>query len=181
MPSKRYLTVDWFGLVGLALGAAYFGRALAHPTVWRFMDAVNLVFHEAGHTIFGIFGQVTFTSLGGSLFQVLLPLALAAYAWRRGQRFAAAVLLMWAGQSLGNVSVYAADAVKMQLPLISDYAEHDWNYLLWRGGLLPHTAAVARAILAAGWASFLVGLALGVRSAIGLEEKEETGGEPEPL
>lgn len=178
MSSKRYIVIDWFGLVGLALGAAYFGAALAHPAVWRFMDAVNLIFHEAGHTIFGLFGQVTLTSLGGSLFQVLLPLSLAVYAWRREQRLTAALLLMWAGQSLGNVSVYAGDAVKMQLPLISDYAEHDWNYLLWRGGLLPKTAAVARAILAAGWVSFLVGLALGVRAAVAVEKKEEAGDAP---
>lgn len=178
MPLKRYFIVDWFGLVGVALGAAYFGRSLAHPATWRFIDAVNLIFHEAGHTIFGLFGQVTLTSLGGSLFQVLLPLGLAAYAWRREQRFTAALLLMWAGQSLANVSVYAGDAVKMQLPLISDYAEHDWNYLLWRGGLLPHTAAVARSLLVAGWAFFAAGLALGARAAVETEVKEEPSDEP---
>lgn len=172
MPQKRFITVDWLSLIGVALGAAYFGRALAQPAAWHFMDAVNLVFHEAGHTIFGVLGQVTLTALGGSLFQVLLPLALAAYAWRRDQPLTAALLLMWAGQSLANVSVYAGDAVKMQLPLISDAAEHDWNYLLWRGGLLPHTAAIARAILTAGWAAFLGGLAVGVRAAVSVNEDD---------
>ena len=38
-----------------------------------FIHTVNLVFHEAGHVIFAIFGNRTLTILGGSLNQLLIP------------------------------------------------------------------------------------------------------------
>ena len=42
---------------------------------------VNLVFHEAGHMIFGIFGNYTLTIFGGSLNQVLIPLIVVGAFW----------------------------------------------------------------------------------------------------
>ncbi|MBN4080005.1 hypothetical protein JYT60_02085, partial [bacterium AH-315-C08] len=38
-----------------------------------FIHSVNLVFHEAGHVLFSIFGNQTLTILGGSLNQLLIP------------------------------------------------------------------------------------------------------------
>lgn len=37
-----------------------------------FLDGVNLLFHEAGHPLFGIFGWESLTILGGTLMQVLI-------------------------------------------------------------------------------------------------------------
>ena len=59
--------------------------------------------------------------------------------------------MMWVGQSILNVWVYASDAVVMQLVLTSGYTGsegsfHDWNYLLDRFGLLDSTKGVAKVI-----------------------------------
>jgi len=48
------------------------------PTIYRFLDRVDLVFHEAGHVIFGFFGEFI-GLLGGSLMQVLIPAIVTGY------------------------------------------------------------------------------------------------------
>ena len=65
----------------------------------------NLVFHEAGHVIFSPFGRFM-TVLGGSLFQCLVPIALAIAFLRQDDRFGAAVCSWWAGQNLLDVAPY---------------------------------------------------------------------------
>ena len=40
--------------------------------VLGFIHGIDLIFHEAGHVIFGFFGQFL-AVLGGSLMQVLIP------------------------------------------------------------------------------------------------------------
>ncbi len=50
------------------------GLAMAQGGVLWFLHGVNLVFHEAGHVIFGLFGEFMGIA-GGSLNQVLIPLA----------------------------------------------------------------------------------------------------------
>ena len=71
-----------------------------------------------------------------------------------------AVMFLWTGQSLVSVSVYARDAIAMQLPLISDGALHDWHYLLLQINLLDQTPVIANLILMLGW--LMVVLAIGV-------------------
>jgi hypothetical protein len=44
---------------------------------------VNLVFHEAGHILFSVFGNDTLTTLGGSLNQLLIPfIAISAFFYK---------------------------------------------------------------------------------------------------
>jgi hypothetical protein len=88
---------------------------------------------------------------GGSLFQVIFPAVFAAYFIWRKKPYSAAIVSLWVGQSILNVWVYAADAVVMQLVLISGFtgAEgsfHDWNYLLTGTGLIDSTKKVAGVI-----------------------------------
>ncbi len=64
-------------------------------------------------------------------------------------------MVFWVGQSVLNVWVYAADAVDMQLVLISGFTGtegsfHDWNYLLTETGLMKSTKIVAGGIRAGG-------------------------------
>jgi hypothetical protein len=67
--------------------------------------------------------------IAGSLFQVLLPLALLIVTWR--QNIAQIGYPgFWVGQSLVNVSVYIKDAPYKQLKLIAKGLIHDWNWLL---------------------------------------------------
>jgi hypothetical protein len=77
----------------------------------------NLVFHEAGHVILGVFGRFI-SVLGGSLFQFAVPLILAGAFLRQQDAFAAAVCTWWAGQNLLDVAPYIADARALQLVLL---------------------------------------------------------------
>ncbi len=144
----------------VALLSAYFLHCAATPTAWHFIDGVNLIFHEAGHAIFIFFGQFIHI-LMGSGFQVLLPLLISGHFFYTKQRVSGAIALMWAGQSLINVSVYAGDAIVMQLPLLGgDNSFHDWNYLLSTLGILRWTPEIAQTFYATGVAMILAGIGL---------------------
>lgn len=92
------------------------------------MDTINLFIHEAGHLFTRPFGRVVCV-LGGSLFQVLLPLALLVVTWRKDVRQTPPVAF-WVGESMINVSVYIADAPYRKLKLIASGLIHDWWWLL---------------------------------------------------
>lgn len=138
--------------LALAFAAAsYFLWHALSPQQWSFFDGVDLIIHEAGHTIFLLFGNFLHI-LGGSLLQILVPLIFVSYFALTRQHFSSALTLFWFGQSLINVSVYVGDAATMQLPLLGGEASiHDWNYLLSSFGLLPHTAAIAKIIYSIGF------------------------------
>ncbi len=79
---------------------------------------------------------------GGSLTQVLIPL-ICAGAFLRTRRYASvAFAVFWAGQSLCDVAVYAADGRAMALPLLADGLLHDWNWILGTLGLLHRAEAI---------------------------------------
>lgn len=101
---------------------------------YHFLDGVNLFLHEAGHVIFGGFGQ-TLQFLGGTLGQLAFPILFVGYFWRRGQRFEAFVVMLWVAESLMYTAEYLGDARRMALPLVGG-GIHDWNWLLTRWGLL---------------------------------------------
>src|SRR5256885_8669705 len=128
-----------------------------------FLDNVDLPIHETGHLLFRPFGEFLMVA-GGSLFQVIMPAVFVGYfVWKR-QLYSAAIIGLWAGQSILNVWVYAADAVKMQLVLTSGFTGseggfHDWNYLLERTGLLNSTQTVAGIIRFVGTAVIVVSAA----------------------
>lgn len=114
---------------------------------------VNLVFHEAGHWIFGVFGSETLMILGGSLNQVLIPLVVAASFWARREAVGFAFGLFWMFESFVDVSVYMADARALQLPLIGGLGEeaHDWRNLFMHWGLLSKDTAIAGYVRKIGW------------------------------
>ncbi len=128
---------------------------------------VDLVFHEAGHVIFSPFGR-TLMILGGSLFQVLVPLGLmGAFLISHRDGFAASVCLWWAGQSLMDLAPYIADARALRLPLLGggtgadSPGMHDWANLLRPRGLLMHDQRIASATDLIGAGLMLVALAWG--------------------
>lgn len=138
----------------------YFFSSVAHPETWRFLDAVDLVLHEAGHTILFFAGDFL-NVLAGSLFQVLIPLIFVFYFFTRQELLSGSLVLFWVGQSMVNVSVYARDAVAQQLPLLGgDGVIHDWNYLLSTTGLLPHTAIIGSFIYWCGVVVIIAAAAL---------------------
>ena len=92
------------------------------------IDRINLFIHEAGHLFFRLFGMWMHI-IAGSLFQVLLPLALLIVTWRQNVA-QIGYPGFWVGESLVNVSVYIKDAPHKQLKLIAKGLIHDWNWLL---------------------------------------------------
>jgi hypothetical protein len=137
---------DPLKLVVAVIAGLYFLWCAYDPYQWHLIDGVNLVIHEAGHIIFSPFGEFMMIA-GGSLFQVIMPALFVGYFWYHRKYYSAALVLFWVGESILNVSVYAGDAVALELPLLGGQdSVHDWNYLLTSLDLLPATAKVAGAI-----------------------------------
>lgn len=110
-----------------------------------FMHLINLPFHEFGHILFMPLGEFMMI-LGGSLFQVLLPLALmCVFVFKQRDTFAGSIMLWWCGQSFIDVSPYIADAEYRALPLVGGGGEesHDWGNLLTMMDALDSAQAVA--------------------------------------
>jgi hypothetical protein len=117
-----------------------------------FMHRINLPFHEFGHVLFMPFGRFLHI-LGGSLFQVLMPLGLlGVFLLRQRDPFAASLMLWWSGQSLIDLAPYIGDAQYRILPLVGGGGDesHDWGNLLTMMHLIPRTQAIARADFALG-------------------------------
>lgn len=136
-----FRTVRGLLIAGLVVWTWQFARV---PMGVAVADSVlhlpNLVFHEAGHVILGVFGRFAGV-LGGSLFQFALPLALAVVFLRQGDPFGASVCTWWAGQNLLDVAPYIADARALQLVLLggqtgAEVEGHDWEFLLTEMNLL---------------------------------------------
>lgn len=97
---------------------------------YTWIDNADLVIHEAGHIFFSFWGKFIYT-LGGTLMQIILPTLITWYFWRNNYQTGAQVGLLWLGQNLVNVSVYAADARAKSLPLLGgNKVYHDWEYIL---------------------------------------------------
>ncbi len=108
---------------------------------YHFIDGANLLFHEAGHVFFGLFGR-TIGMLGGTLGQLVFPVAAGIQFLGSGRPFDACVCGVWLGENVLNVARYMADAQAMALPLVGGEI-HDWNWLLSRIGLLSHCGGLA--------------------------------------
>lgn len=128
---------------GVFLAGLYFLPSVLDPGRWRLLDWLNLFVHEAGHPIFGILGEFPGFA-GGTLAQLLMPIAFMIAFRQKSQLFSSAIAGCWLGQSLLNVSHYAADAILMDLPLFGAGDRiHDWNWMLDTLGILPATPLIA--------------------------------------
>ncbi|MDR2507197.1 MAG: hypothetical protein LBD67_04285 [Candidatus Accumulibacter sp.] len=122
-----------------------------------FMHLILLPIHEAGHVVFTPLGEFMHV-LGGSLFQVALPLGIAyAFQSRQADSFGAAICLWWGGASLVDLAPYIWDAIDQVLPLVGG-GEHDWFYLLSRLGLLERAPVLAITAHHAGVTLMCVGV-----------------------
>jgi len=174
-----FLAVRAAVLLGLAVWGAYLmTRDVTDGEVFQsFMHNILLPIHEAGHVLFMPFGEFL-TIAGGSLFQVLLPLAIGvAFLRKNRDPFGAAVCLWWAGISLIDLAPYIYDALYPQLMLLGGHTgedgPHDWIYLFETLGGLQHAQAWGRfvrmvgallAMGALGWAGLVLRRAYRARS-----------------
>ena len=157
-------------LLGLALALWLTVPAVLHQPHFYLLDNVNLIFHEAGHVLLS-WGGHKLMLLGGSLFQVLMPLACMAAFLLRRDRYAAGLMLLWGAESMANVSAYIADAPTRNLDLITgDPDTHDWWQLL--NDNLGAAAGLSRLVLSAAIIALVAGVLLAVWDDLGGLAKE---------
>ena len=126
---------------------------------------VLLPFHEFGHILFMPFGEFL-TLLGGSIFQVMLPLLLGGYFLVRNRDpFAASLMLWWAAAGILDTAPYIYDAWEPQHVLLTgrtgDTGAHDFIDTLGDLGLLHKAQALGRLTHAFGVLVMLAALSWG--------------------
>ena len=146
-------------LLGLGFTIVARGLTPAGGGVLAFVHLIDLVFHEAGHVIFSVFGRFV-GILGGSLNQVLIPAVCTGYFLRQRRTAAAAVTLFWTGESLTDVAIYVADGRDMALPLLAEGLVHDWNWILSELSLRNHAAPIGRMVFGLGLTVLAAAIAL---------------------
>ncbi len=144
---------------------AYAGlRHLLDPFYASWFSGLTLGFHELGHLVLMPFGT-TMHLLGGSLFQITVPLVAALYllTWQR-DFFGLSVGLAWEAFALFEMATYMADASREQLGLVgfSDHPIHDWSALFTRFRVLNHCDAIANLVRGVALLTWLAAMALGV-------------------
>ena len=113
------------------------------------VDHANLVFHEAGHVIFGILGG-TLGLYGGTLGQLAIPLIVGVAFRMQREPVSFAIAEVWFFQNFLNIARYMADARAQALPLIGG-GDHDWTNIFSRWGALASDTRIAHVVTAAGW------------------------------
>jgi hypothetical protein len=136
-----------FFTIGLGV---FIGFILANEPGWvPLLDGANLIFHEAGHPIFGLLGE-TPGLYGGTLGQLGVPLIAAIAFWQQSSRISAAICGVWFFENFFNIARYIGDARAQVLPLVGG-GEHDWYNILTRWDALALDTAIAHGVIVAGW------------------------------
>ena len=118
-----------------------------------FMHNINLVFNEAGHVIFRLFGNFM-AILGGSLLQLIIPLlVMLTFIFKHRDNFAASIGLWWLAQSMMDLMPYISDARAQEMWLLGGVQGkdipgiHDWNNILSRLELLEYDQVLATLLI----------------------------------
>ncbi|UPT74091.1 MAG: hypothetical protein M0D55_20095 [Elusimicrobiota bacterium] len=94
-------------------------------SVFGILDGIDLVIHEAGHPILGLFGWRWLMVAGGTIFQLAFPIAFIVHFRKNGQPRSADACVAWLGQNFLHIGRYAADARAQELPLVGGGARLD--------------------------------------------------------
>jgi hypothetical protein len=161
----EWVQVTGWGVAGFTAAALLIlwqAHAEAH---WVFLlDSANLAFHEAGHPLFGMLSD-RLTVYGGTLGQLMFPLAAGFSFYRLRKTLSCAYAALWLGENLLNIAVYMADARTQILPLVGN-GEHDWTEIFSRWGVLSWDNGIATLVRITGWLLIVgAGLWLGYRKS----------------
>ncbi|MBD1909539.1 MULTISPECIES: hypothetical protein [unclassified Leptolyngbya] len=127
-----------------------------------FIHGVNLIFHEAGHTIFSMFGQLIHL-LAGSAMQIAVPAFMSGYFFFTRQSYAGAVALCWVGENFWDVSIYIKDAQEQALPLLGgENVLHDWHFILVMLWQLKNDDAIGNTAYGIGTLIYAFAVFLGI-------------------
>ena len=183
--------LDFWGRAALWVVLVYYGWYYAGLAVSRSQTSVsifdyilsmaNLVFHEAGHIILIPLGEFM-SVLGGSLFQVLIPLVFLVAFLKKNDAFAGGVMMWWTGQSLIELAPYIADARAQRLVLLGGVTGrdqpgyHDWNNLLTRLDGLSYDETLAAFIDGLGTLLIVTALLWGAYLLLSLHRQRQESG-----
>ncbi len=157
----------WLPRVFLLAYFAWVGaQQLMDAKYWSLFNNLNLPIHEGGHLLFRFAGRFIHV-LGGTLLQLLAPLASMIMFYRQRDYFAIAVCFGWLSTNFLNIGVYMSDAIPMVLPLVTvghsgGISTHDWRYLFTSLGLLSSSAEIGMLVRLLGHLTMLGCLAFGV-------------------
>ena len=118
-----------------------------------FLDFANLMIHEAGHPLFSPFGH-TMTILGGTLAELIVPLACFAYFFVKRETTGVAFCAFWFFENFLYIGTYMADARTLALPLVGS-GDHDWEILFTQWNLLVHAEQIGHTTRFLGWLGML--------------------------
>ena len=160
-----------YGRALLLAAIAFYGVKLALMDIPSWEMASSLIhlpmvpIHEFGHLLFRPFGEFM-TLLGGSLFQIVLPLVFGGiFLIKNRDPFAAAVMLWWSAVAVMDVAPYIYDAWAPQHVLLTgrtgDTGSHDFIDTLGDLGLLHKAQPIGRGVHAFGVIAMLAALAWG--------------------
>lgn len=152
-PISKPALIAWLAFYGVFLLYALRARG-----GFLLIDHVNLVVHEGGHLLFGWLGS-TLGLWGGTLLELLVPLALAIYFTFQRQTSAAAFAAFFFFENFLYIATYMADARSQGLPLVTvgdaESGGHDWFNIFSSLGLLPYDRAIGGTVRVLGWLGML--------------------------
>ncbi len=137
------------GSIVLSLYLLFLLYAWRNTSGFLFLDFANLIIHEAGHPLFS-WGGHTLMILGGTLGELIVPLACAAFFFFHRQTYGFAFSLFWFFENFLYIGTYMADARTLILPLVNS-DESDWTILFEQWGILIHDQQIGHATRQLGW------------------------------
>lgn len=155
MERTEWNAVPQWKFIGFGIVTSlFFGLVLlSEPGFVFIVDHANLLFHEAGHPILGLF-SAQLETYGGTIGQLVFPVVLMVSFWRKGQTLSFAGAGIWFFENWLNIARYMADARAQLLPLVGS-GDHDWHRILSNWGLLEFDTTIATALKTFGWLGML--------------------------
>jgi hypothetical protein len=122
------------------------------------IDNVNLVVHEGGHLLFSYLGP-TLELWGGTLLELMVPLALAIYFTFQRQTTGTAFASFFFFENFLYIATYMADARSQGLPLVTvgdgEFGGHDWFRIFSSLRLLEYDRTIGGIVRVLGWMGML--------------------------
>lgn len=170
--NSRWETISIAKFTAFLAGVGIFSLVLfkSEPGFAFLLDHANLLFHEAGHPIYGLLSE-RLAVYGGTLGQLTFPIVLGISFWRKAEPVPFAVSWIWFFENFLNIARYMADARDQVLPLVGG-GEHDWSEIFYRWHVLYHDTQIAAITRTIGWTGMAAGVLwiihrtmIGIRSA----------------
>jgi hypothetical protein len=148
-------------IIALAFYVLFLFYAAFDRSGFLVLDYADLMIHEAGHPLFGIFAGenesgfgYTLMLLGGTIAELLVPLICAAYFFFRREATGVAFSGFWFFENFLYIGSYMADARALSLPLVGS-GDHDWELLFTHWKILVHDQQIGHATRTLGWIGML--------------------------